>query len=73
MLQYTMNPCMVDPSVAPLTIYNIPANATHDIASVVSYQNLLDYFKPVKGTPLSDSDTYVILLHEDVDFVLPKY
>ena len=73
--QYLMNPCLVSEGIKPLTIYDIPASATNDIMSIMSYQNILDYFYPAisNGILLTDSDTYVTLLHENVDFVFPKY
>lgn len=73
--QYSMNPCLVNEDAAPLTIYNIPESATHDIASTISYANILEYFKPLlnTGIAISDSNTYVTIDSGGVDFVFPKY
>lgn len=74
-LQYTMNPCLVDENAAPLTIYNVPQSATQDIASIISYQNIVEYFKYalIGGIAISGSDTYVTIDSDGVNFVFPTY
>ncbi|MDD4399968.1 MAG: hypothetical protein PHS01_10555 [Dysgonamonadaceae bacterium] len=73
--QYLMNPCLVSEGIKPLTIYDIPASATNDIMSIMSYQNILDYFYPAisGGILLTDSVTYATIEHDGVSFVFPKY
>lgn len=73
--QYVMNPCLVNEDATPLTIYDVPKSATQDIASIISYKSIIEYFKPAlsAGIEISDSDTYVTIDFDNVDFVFPKY
>lgn len=73
--QYLMNPYLVNENATPLTIYDVPSSATNDIASIISYGHIIDYFKDALGlgTPISGSTIYVTIRLDDVDFVFPKY
>lgn len=75
MFQYLMNPCLVDENAAPLTIYDVSESAINDITSIISYNNIIQYFHPAlaTGVAISDSNTYVTIDSDGVDFVFPKY